>query len=236
MKKWTTLEEARTPDGKPISLHEHDGSFTIKVDGVPLMSTRQHQSEERLAQLACAHLRGTRGATVLIGGLGFGFTLRAALTMLAADARVLVAELVGVVIEWNRDVSLPLASDALADNRVAVVQRDVGDVIRDSSAAFDAIVLDVDNGPDALSANSNSKLYDAAGLRSGREALKRGGCAAFWSVAPDAAFETRLVQAGFTVDVERCRAHGSSGRYHTLFIARRVGGAGNPAGSRLSGG
>jgi len=185
MKKWTTLKQAVTPDGKPISLHEHDGSFTIKVDGVPLMSTRQHQSEERLAQLACAHLRGIRGAGVLIGGLGFGFTLRAALSMLAADARVVVAELVGAVIDWNRDVSLPLASDALADPRVAVVQRDVGEVIRESRGDFDAIVLDVDNGPDALSAGSNSKLYDAAGLRSAREALKPNGCAAYWSVARD---------------------------------------------------
>jgi spermidine synthase len=221
MKKWTTLEEALTPDGKPISLHEHDGSYTIKVDGIPLMSTRQHQSEERLAQLACADLRGTRGASVLIGGLGFGFTLRAALSALAADARVLVAELAGEVIAWNRNASLPLSSDALADARVAVVQRDVAEVIREAGAAFDAIVLDVDNGPDALSAGSNSRLYDAAGLHHARVALKPGGCAAFWSVAPDAAFETRLAQAGFTVVTERCRAHGKSGRWHTLFIGRR---------------
>ncbi len=221
MKKWTTVEDALTPDGKPISLHEHDGSYTIKVDGVPLMSTRQHQSEERLAQLACSHLHGIPGASVLIGGLGFGFTLRAALAMLAGDARVLVAELVGAVIEWNRNASLPLASDALADTRVAVVQRDVGEVIGESNAAFDAIVLDVDNGPVALSAGSNSKLYDAAGLRDTRAALRPGGCAAFWSVSPDAAFETRLAQAGFAVEVERCRAHGKSGRWHTLFIARR---------------
>jgi spermidine synthase len=221
MKKWTTLHEALTLEGKPVSLHEHDGSYTIKLDGIPLMSTRQHQSEERLAQLACARLRETRGASVLIGGLGFGFTLRAALAMLAADARVIVAELVGAVIDWNRNPTLPFAADALADTRVAVVQGDVGEVIREARAAFDAIVLDVDNGPDALSADANSKLYDAAGLRHARAALKPAGCAAFWSVAPDAAFGTRLTQAGFAVEVERCRAHGNSGRWHTLFLARR---------------
>jgi len=237
MKKWTTLEQSLTTDGTPISLHEHDGSYTIKVGGVPLMSTRQHQSEERLAQLACAHLRETHGARVLIGGLGFGFTLRAALSMLRGDAHVLVAELVDAVIAWNRNASLPLASEALADARVAVVQRDVGEVIRESNAVFDAIVMDVDNGPDALSAGSNSTLYDAAGLRHTRAALKPGGCAAFWSVAADVAFETRLERAGFAVAVERCRAHGRSGRWHTLFIAHRnVSGAGNPARSRLSGG
>ena len=222
MKKWTTLGEALTPDGKPISLHEHDGSYTIKVDGVPLMSTRQHQSEERLAQLACAHVRDVRDASVLIGGLGFGFTLRAALSTLADDARVVVAELVGAVIEWNRNAALPLAADALADTRVAVVQRDVGEVIRDSTSAFDAIVLDVDNGPDALSSGGNSKLYDAAGLRSTRAALKPRGCAAFWSVAGDAVFERRLADAGLSVEVERCYAHGKSGRRHTLFLARRT--------------
>jgi spermidine synthase len=144
--------------------------------------------------------------------------------MLAPDARVLVAELVGAVIEWNRNASLPLASDALADTRVTIVQRDVGEVIRQANAAFDAIVLDVDNGPDALSSGSNSKLYDAAGLRRTRAALKPNGRAAFWSVAPDAAFEARLREAGFAVAVERCRAHGKSGRWHTLFIASRLEG------------
>ena len=221
MKQWTTRAQSVTPDGKPVSLHEHDGSYIIKVDGVPLMSTRQHASEERLAEFACAGLGAVRGARVLIGGLGFGFTLRAALGALAQDARVVVAELSDAVIAWNRDPTLPLAADALADSRVIVEQRDVGEVIRESRTAFDAIVMDVDNGPAALSSRSNDRLYDAAGLRQTWRALRPGGCAAFWSVAPDVAFERNLARAGFAVEVESCRAHGKSGRRHTLFFARR---------------
>ena len=127
MKKWTTLERALTADGKIITLEEHDGSYAIRVDGIPLMSTRQHASEEKLAELACAHLRDVRHARVLIGGLGFGFTLKAALASLPAGAEVLVAELLGAVIAWNRNPELPLASAALADPRVTVRQEDAGD-------------------------------------------------------------------------------------------------------------
>ena len=221
MKQWTTLAEALTPAGNAVSLHRHDAEYLIKVDGVPLMSSRQHASEERLAEVACARLPTAAGARVLIGGLGFGYTLRAALAVLSGDARVTVAELVGAVIAWNRDPALPLAADALADPRVAVVERDVGDVIRQARAAFDAIVMDVDNGPAALTSGFNARLYDAAGLRHTRAALRPAGCVGYWSVAPDAAFESRLVQAGFAVEVEQCRAHGKSGRRHTLFIARR---------------
>jgi spermidine synthase len=221
VKKWTTLERALTPDGKTISLEEHDGSYAIRVDGIPLMSTRQHASEEKLAELACAHLREMRGARVLIGGLGFGFTLKAALASLPADANVVVAELLGAVIAWNRDPELPLASKALADSRVTVRQEDAGIVIRRAREAFDSIILDVDNGPAALSTEDNAGLYDSAGLRQARAALRPGGCVAFWSVAPDTAFQRRLEQAGFGVEVQRCRSHGNSGRWHTLFLGRR---------------
>ena len=220
MKKWTTVDQSLTPDGKPISLHEHDGSYSIKIDNVPLMSTRQHASEERLADLACARLRGVSGARVLIGGLGFGFTLKSALALLAKDAQVVVAEIVGAVIEWNRNAALPLAASALADPRVTVVQRDIGEIIREACGTFDAIIMDVDNGPAALSTGSNARLYDYAGLRATRTALSPKGVVAYWSVAPDAAFERLLAQSGFAVDVQHCHAHGKSGRRHTLLIAK----------------
>jgi spermidine synthase len=220
VKKWTTLDRALTPDGKTITLEEHDGSYAIRVDGIPLMSTRQHASEEKLAELACAHARGIRGARVLIGGLGFGFTLKAALGALAADATVVTAEILGAVIAWNRNPALPLAADALADPRVTVLRRDAGEVIREARCSFDSIILDVDNGPAALSTGGNLRLYDFAGLRHAREALRPAGCVAFWSVAPDAAFERLMTQAGFAVEVQRSRSHGSSGRWHTLFLGR----------------
>ena len=220
MKKWTTIDEATTPDGKSISLNEHDGSYMIRVDGVPLMSTRQHASEEKLAELACAHVRGIRSARVLIGGLGFGFTLRAALQTLDVDASVVVAEILGAVIAWNRNPAFPLATDTLPDPRVTVLQQDVAEAIREGRGSFDAIILDVDNGPAALSTGGNVRLYDAAGLRNARVALRPGGCLAVWSVAPDPAFERRMAQAGFRVEVQRCRSHVSSGRWHTLFLGR----------------
>jgi len=220
MKKWTTLGHALTPGGQTISLHEHDGSYAIRGDGVPLMSTRQHASEERLAELACAHVRGIRGARVLIGGLGFGFTLRAALRALAADATVVMAEILDTVIDWNRNPAFPLAADALADPRVTVRQQDVGEAIREARGSFDSIILDVDNGPAALSTGGNALLYDAAGLHNARAALRPAGCLAVWSVAADAAFERLMAQAGFSVDVQRARAHGNSGRWHTLYVGR----------------
>ena len=220
MKKWTTVDQALTPDGKTISLNEHDGSYMIRVDGVPLMSTRQHASEEKLALLACAHVRGIRGARVLIGGLGFGFTLRAALATVDVYATVVVAEILSAVIAWNRNAAFPLAADALADPRVTVLQQDVGEAIREGRGGFDAIILDVDNGPAALSTDGNRRLYDSSGLRSAHAALRPGGCLALWSVAPDPAFERLMTQAGFRVEVQRCRSQVSSGRWHTLFLGR----------------
>ena len=210
MKKWTTLDTALTPDGKTVALIEHDGSYSIRIDNTELMSTRRHASEERIAQLACRHAK-----RVLIGGLGFGFTLKAALAVLPDDATVVVAEIMPEVVAWNQNPAYPLAADAMADPRVTVLQRDVGDVIRESAARFDSIVMDVDNGPAALSADSNARLYDLAGLRLTRAALHPGGCAAFWSAATDPAFEKRMASAGFSVEVHRCRPH-------TIFLGTRA--------------
>jgi spermidine synthase len=220
LKKWTTVDKTLTADGKTISLHEHDGSYTIRVDSAELMSTRQHTSEERIAELACAKLRGTRRARVLIGGLGFGFTLKAALSAVASDATVVIAEILGAVIAWNRDPSYNLAAEAMADSRVIVLQQDVAEVIRDARGSFDSIILDVDNGPAALSTGGNRRLYDYEGLRRARAALRHAGCVAFWSAAPDPAFERLMTRAGFAVEVESCRSHGNSGGRHTLFLGR----------------
>ena len=220
MKKWTTVDRALTPDGQTISLDEHDGSYTIRVAGIPLMSTRQHASEEKLAELACAQVREIRHARVLIGGLGFGFTLRAALAAVAADATVVMAEMLGAVIHWNRNPAFPLAAASLADPRVTVLQQDVSEAIREARGSFDSIILDVDNGPAALSTGGNGRLYDYTGLHNARAALRPAGCLAVWSAAPDPAFERLMTQAGFRVEVQRCRSRGSSGRWHTLFVGR----------------
>jgi spermidine synthase len=222
MKKWTCVESIPMPDGKTISLSEHDGSYWIAVGGVPLMSTRKHASEEKIAELACAHAAVIGGARVLIGGLGFGFTLKAALSALAPDATVVVVELLAAVIGWNRNPLLKLAAGALEDPRVTVLQKDVGDVIRESRGSFDSIILDVDNGPAALTAGGNYHLYTAEGLDYARAALKPRGCLAVWSVSADPAFAKLMGRAGFQVEVQRCRAHANSGGWHTLFIGKRA--------------
>jgi spermidine synthase len=220
MKKWTAVDTALMPDGKTISLYEHDGSYSVRVGGAELMSTRRHASEERIAQLACAHAKAVSRPRVLIGGLGFGFTLKAALSVLPSDATVVMAEILAAVVAWNRNPSFPLAADALADRRVMVLQKDVAEIIRESRGAFDAIVLDVDNGPAALSTEGNRRLYTAKGLRAIRTALRPRGCMAIWSAAPDPAFERLLAHAGFAVDVERCRPRANSGGWHTIFVGR----------------
>jgi spermidine synthase len=220
MKKWNSVDSALMPDGKTISLNEHDGSYSVRVDGVDLMSTRRHASEERMAELACAQAADIRGARVLIGGLGFGFTLKAALSALAADATVVMAEILGAVVAWNRNPRFKLAADALTDPRVIVLQRDVADVISESRGSFDSIVLDVDNGPAALSTEGNYRLYDSKGLHLIRAALRPRGCVAIWSAAPDPAFERLLARAGFTVEVQRCRPRANSGGWHIIFIGR----------------
>jgi spermidine synthase len=220
VKKWTLVDQALTPDGKTVSLHEHDGSYTIRLDGVVLMTTRQHGSEEKLAELACAHLREKSRARILIGGLGFGFTLKASLAALAPDAAVVVAELLPAVIAWNRNPAFALAAEALDDPRVTVLRQDVAEVIRAERGGFDSIVLDVDNGPSAMSIEGNSRLYDRTGLHLIRAALRPEGYLALWSVEPDPAFQNLLTRAGFTVEVQGCRSRGTSGRRHTLFLGR----------------
>jgi len=222
LKKWNLIDQTAASDGRIISLFEHDGAYSIRVGSVELMSTRRYASEEKLAELACAHLKTKRAARVLLGGLGLGFTLKAALALLAPDAVAVTAEILAAVIAWNQNPSFPFAGAAMTDPRVAILNRDVIEVMRASPGGFDSIILDVDNGPAALTTEGNAQLYDDSGLRLIRTALKPAGCAAVWSAAPDSAFEKIFARAGFAVATHRCRAHVNSGRCHTVFVGRRL--------------
>lgn len=225
MKPTILRDQATTPDGTPLTLHEHDGVFAIRVGGVELMSSRQHHSEERLAELACGGLRGRAGARVLVGGLGMGFTLRAALAQLDPRAAVVVVELMPAVVAWNRTPAYGLGADALADGRVELVEGDVADVLRGSRERFDAVILDVDNGASGLSVGSNDRLYGSRGLAAAKAALKPGGCLAVWSSVADPAFAERLRKAGFVVTVEKARVHAGGGGWTSLFIGRALAAA-----------
>jgi spermidine synthase len=221
VKPYERLHEARTPNGTVLTLYRHDGAYLIRADGVELMSTRRHHSEDRLAELACAPLRERAGARVLVGGLGLGFTLRAALAQLAVDAEVVVAELVADVIAWNADPAYALSAEALRDPRVTVVNDDVVRVLQANAAGFDAIMLDTDNGPDGMLMSENARLYVARGIATTIAALRPGGTIAYWSVADDPKFVRALRHAGLAVETVPVRAHASTGPMHTLYLAAR---------------
>src|SRR5882724_3246547 len=224
MKKATVLEQVTTPDGSTQALVERDGQYMIWVNGRELMSTRHAFSEAQLGAVGCAPLRSRRAARVLIGGLGLGFTLRAALENLGQDARVVVAELMPQVVEWNRNPAYPLASAALADRRTEVVLGDVAALIAKSVARFDAILLDADNETTSMNTAGNSSLYRSAGLASIARALTPGGSVVYWSVGDDPQLVKRLATAGFVVESRRVRKHptAKSGGYHVLVLARRA--------------
>ncbi len=218
---WIKLDAARAPDGTEISLWRRGGELVVRAGGVDLMSTRAHGSEELLAEHGCAALG--RGASVLVGGLGMGFTLRAALAVLPHGARVLVAELCPAVIAWVRG---PIGGgDLLDDPRVSVEARDCAAVLRESEARFDAVLLDVDNGPAALSQSDNRCLYDQAGLAVAARAIRPGGRLAVWSAGDDPAFRARMERAGFEARALPARAHraGRRGRgpRHVIFLGVR---------------
>jgi spermidine synthase len=204
-----------------LVLYRHDRDYVIRVDGHELMSTRRHHSEDVLADRVCVPLGKQAGARVLIGGLGLGFTLRAALRSLAADAQVVVAEIVEEVIRWNRDPDYALAGDALRDSRVVLRHDDVANVLQASAGAFDGIMLDVDNGAAALTTRGNAGLYRARGIRRAAEALRPGGRLAYWSASKDPAFEAALRREGLAVEVVAARAHPGQGTWHTIYVAQR---------------
>jgi spermidine synthase len=219
MKRFERLGQARTPNGTVLALYRHDGAYLILADGVELMSTRRHLSEDRLAEVACAPLQGVPRARVLIGGLGLGFTLRTALRMLRDDAEVVVAELVAEVIAWNADPGFGLSVEALNDPRVRMVHDDVTAVLEANPGGFDAIMLDTDNGPDGMLISENALLYAPRGVASTVAALRGGGSIVYWSVAEDSRFVAALRKSGLTVKTLRVRAHGTGGPMHTLYVA-----------------
>ena len=205
MKPWELLGEARTPDGTDLRLTRHSSEYVILANGQSLMSSRMHGSEEALATLGCQHARLLDAPSVLIGGLGMGFTLRAVLDLLPARGRVIVAELMPAVVEWNRGPLGPLADHPLKDPRVQLELGDVAATLRANRASFDAVLLDVDNGPTALTATANARLYDNQGVAAARAALRPNGVFAVWSARENRKFEQRLHYCGFAVEVARVR-------------------------------
>ena len=224
MTPWVSLGSSQLPQSKDeLQLWQRGEEFSIRVtnhDG-DLMNSRMHHSEDRLAQLACAEIADRPLPTVLIGGLGMGFTLRAALDALPARAAVKVAELVPAVVDWNSGALGACAGHPLRDSRASVIVDDIAKVLRSSSAAFDAILLDVDNGPDALTLRSNSWLYSLEGLAAARASLRARGILAVWSVAPDASFTARLERSGFDARAVTVRARPGKGARHVVWVARR---------------
>jgi len=204
-----------------LQLYQTGEQFSIKIPGRgELMNSRVTGSEQALANLACEKIGPRPASRLLIGGLGMGFTLAAALRAAGPDAELVVAELVPEVVEWNRTVIGGPAGHPLADPRTRVYVGDVADVIRDSPAGFDAILMDVDNGPEAMIRRENNWLYEASGLRATRDALRAGGVLAVWSAAPDRIFRKRLFDAGFDVREHVVRPHrAGKGARHVIWIA-----------------
>jgi spermidine synthase len=209
---WTLLDTAEVPgDGGDLRLLRRGTEFSIRLGHNELMNSRVHGSEEALAKIAIAKIGQHRRPRILIGGLGMGFTLRAALRVIGPEARVVVAELVPAVVAWNRGWLASVADHSLADARVSIREEDVASLIRSERSAYDAILLDVDNGPEALTRKANDRLYDLDGLGAAYAALRRGGVLAAWSAGPDGNFTRRLRKAGFEVNEVRVRARGARG-------------------------
>ena len=221
MKRRELLASTRTPDGMRMTLSLHAGHYYVEVDGQGLMSTRAPGSEKALADLAAQELTDKSHPRVLIGGLGLGFTLGAALDVLPLGASVVVVEVFETVVDWNRKFSFEAATDRLADPRVVVEVTDVVDYLRKVKQPFDAIVLDVDNGPDAWCLESNERLYDRPGLIRIRRALKPAGLLAVWSARGSLVFENRLAEVGFAVRSKTVRSRESKGERHTIFLGTR---------------
>ncbi len=218
MKRRELLASTITPDGMKMTLLLHAGDYYIEVDGEVLMSTRAPGSEKALADIAARELAGNSHPRVLIGGLGLGFTLGAALDVLPQGATVVVVEFFETIVDWNRKFGFESATDRLADPRVVVEVTDVVDYLGNVKQPLDAILLDVDNGPDALCLASNNRLYDRPGLIQIQQALKPGGLLAVWSASVSSAFEKRLTEVGFATRSEIVRSRGRGGEHHTIFL------------------
>jgi spermidine synthase len=219
---WEHLDTAPIPgEAGSLRLMRRGTEFSIQLDRNELMNSRLFGSEEALARLAAERIVTIAAPRVLIGGYGMGFTLRAALGHLPPKATVTVAEIVPAVLAWARGPMATLTGPSLDDPRVAIREADVAAVIRERGNAYDAILLDVDNGPDGLTRAANDRLYDAGGLAAARAALRPGGVLAVWSAHPDTAFSRRLGQAGFAVEEVAIRARGKRGARHVIWLAGR---------------
>lgn len=220
---WELLDTAQVPGGGELRLMRRGAEFSIKLGQNELMNSRLSGSEQALATLAWRRIQTRAKPRMLIGGLGMGFTLRAALAVLGSDAKIIVAELVPEVVAWARGAMADMFGDSLKDPRVSIVEKDVSHLIRSDPAAYDIILLDVDNGPEGLTREANDALYDLKGLTAARAALRPGGVLAVWSSGPDARFTQRLRKAGFGVDEVPIRATGSrSGARHMIWMAMRL--------------
>ena len=224
MKPRELVAKAIVPGGEELSLFRRGDDFMIVLARNELMNSRMSGSEEALATVTLERLGGRSAPHLLIGGYGMGFTLRAALKGLPRGGKLTVAELVPEIIDWARGPMAELAAGALDDPRVAIALRDVADLIQEANDPYDAILLDVDNGPDGLTRDANDRLYSRAGLAAAKATLKPGGILAIWSAAPDAAFARRLKSAGFAVEeiAVRARSNGKGPR-HVIWFARKGG-------------
>ena len=223
MSRWELVDTAVIRgDGAELRLYRRHGEYSIRIAGRgDLMSSRTHGSEDALGELACRRFANRSGVSLLVGGLGMGFTLSAALAQLGPDASVVVAELVPEVVRWNEGELGQCAGFPLRDVRVQVRETDVGALLRRACDAYDAIVLDVDNGPEGLTRRGNDDLYALSGLADAYRALKAHGTLAVWSASPDSGFTGRLRKVGFAVDERRVRAHGRKGSRHLIWLAER---------------
>lgn len=220
---WKLIDTARIPDGKTeLRLMQRGTEFSIMLGQNELMNSRLSGSEEALATLACTRIKAIERPHLLIGGLGMGFTLRAALSALGPEATIVVAELMPAVVRWARGPLAHIFGASLQDRRVEIRETDVGRLICSHRSSFDAILLDVDNGPEGLTRDANGELYSLKGLSATRAALRAGGVLAVWSSAPDPDFTRRLSHSRFAVDQVWVRAHGRRGARHTIWLAMRV--------------
>jgi spermidine synthase len=221
---WSQLDTAQVPGGGgELRLMRRGAEFSIKLGQNELMNSRLSGSEQALATLACDRIRARKRPRILIGGLGMGFTLRAALAVLGAEAQIIVAELVPSVVAWARGPLAEVFGDSLIDPRVRIREEDVGHLIRGERSTFDAILLDVDNGPEGLTRKANDALYSVAGLSAAHTALRPGGVLAVWSSGPNPKFTRRLRKTGFGVDEVRVTAKGPrGGARHVIWIATRA--------------
>lgn len=222
MKRFVLLDTAPIPNnGGALCLFEYGEDFVIKLEGGKggqLMNTRMHGSEDALAAIPCKQIAARANARVLIGGLGMGFTLASALQHLRADAEVQVAELVPGVIEWNRGPLGAKAGNPLQDPRARVLNEDVAKILQAEPRGFDAIMLDVDNGPEGLTHSANNWLYSLDGLSACARALRPGGMLTVWSASADRQFSSRIAKAGFKAKEVQVFAHGNRGARHTIWV------------------